>query len=416
MVEEESFFPSLTQLRAFAEAARLDSITRAATELRRSQSAITQAVQQLEQELGTSLFTRTSTGSYLTDTGRLLHRRIASFLARIDAAVEDIPYHQTPDAARSSAVSRRITRSQIQSLIALREFGSFAQAARHAAVSLASLHRAARTLEQQLELRLLKNTAHGATTNDLGNKLADQFNLAVRELEWAKEEIGYLMGEHQGRLLVGALMLAGSNFIAGQLSQFVPRYPNVKVSLINGTYDVLLGRLRSGSIDFILGHLKDPAPLDDVVEERIGLDPYIVVAARNHPLAGQRVTLDDLRQQEWVASPNSARRRGVFEGMFGSTGLPRFSVETHSLPAIFVLLTTAPRLAVLTKSELALDRRLGNQLVALDFKIDHSPALIGLTVRRKWEPTPIQQIFLDFLRAPDEPTAAQLPQLERAGS
>lgn len=397
-----AFFPSLTQMRAFSEAARLDSITRAAVELRRSQSAITQAVHLLEQELTTTLFTRTSTGSYLTQTGRLLQRRIDSFLHRIDAAVESLTADLSSDAASAAAVSRRVTRSQIEALIAVREHGSFAQAARHVDVSLASLHRSSRTLEQQLGVRLFRNTAHGATANELGTRLSDQFHLAVRELEWAQEEIRFYQGQHQGRLLIGALMLAGSNFIAGQLSQFVPQYPNVKVSLINGTYDVLLGRLRSGAIDFILGHLKDPPPMDDVVEETIGLDPYLVVASKNHPLVGQKVTLAQLRATEWVASPSSARRRRVFEQTFKSGQVPRFSVETHSLPAILVMLTTGDRLAILTRSELALDARLGGQLSALDYHIDHPPALIGLTVRRNWEPTPIQTILLDFLRTSNE--------------
>lgn len=394
-----AFFPSLTQMRVFSEVARLNSISRASEELRRSQSAVTQAVQQLEAELDVTLFTRTSTGSYLTEIGRILNRRISSFLTLIDAALLTLMKENALDLSHHVALARRITKSQILALTAVQEHGSFAQAARHVNVSLASLHRSARSLEQQIGLKLFKYTAHGATTNGAGRKLSGQFNLAVRELEWAQEEIRYHKGRLEGRLLVGALMLASSHFIAEEISQFMPEHPNVKVTLINGTYDVLLAKLRSGSIDFLLGHLKDPPPIKDVVEETLGADAYRIAGSRHHWRSKAPVSLAELRAAEWVAAPTSARRRAVFDKVFEGGPLPHFCVETHSLPAIFVLLTSSKRLALMTESELALDARLGNKLAALDYEIDQPPAMIGLTMRKFWEPTPLQRHFLDFLRA-----------------
>jgi DNA-binding transcriptional LysR family regulator len=87
--DPNAFFPSLTQLRAFTEAARLGSISRASEELLRSQSAVTQAVQNLESELGVTLFTRTNTGSYLTEMGRILQRRAEGCFSRIDKGVQE---------------------------------------------------------------------------------------------------------------------------------------------------------------------------------------------------------------------------------------------------------------------------------------------------------------------------------------
>lgn len=77
--------------------------------------------------------------------------------------------------------------------------------------------------------------------------------------------------------------------------------------------------------------------------------------------------------------------------------LPRYSVETHSLLTIFVLLAQSNRMAVLTASEIELSKRLGDQLVSLDFRVDHTPARLGVTVRRNWSKSPLQQVFLDFL-------------------
>jgi hypothetical protein len=101
----------------------------------------------------------------------------------------------------------------------------------------------------------------------------------------------------------------------------------------------------------------------------------LIAVSRQHPLAGRKnIKLADLRSSEWIDAHPSAARCSVFEGLFEDGDLPRFNVETHSLPAIFVLLASGRRMAILTRSELALDQRLGNQLTHLDYLIDEPPA------------------------------------------
>lgn len=392
----QAFLPSLTQLRAFAEVARLDSISRAGEELGRSQSAVTQAIQGLETDLGVILFARTSTGSYLTDMGRILQTRADRCFARIDDAIrESLDDRDKPQAA---SIARRVTRAQIQALTAVHEYGSFAQAASHAEVLLTSLQRAAKSLEAQLGRTIFAKTAQGLAINGAGHRLADQLNLALRELEWAEEEISALSGALRGRLLVGSLLLAGNNYISAGLNRFVVANPAATVRLVNGPYDELLAKLRGGSIDFLVGALKPSSPVEDVTQIALGEDPYFVATGRNHPLARSTgVTLKDLRASEWVAPGPGAQRRSVFEDLFPSGKLPRYSVETHSLLTIFVLLAQSNRMAVLTASEIELSKRLGDQLVSLDFRVDHAPARLGVTVRRNWSKSPLQQVFLDFL-------------------
>ena len=392
------FFPSLTQLRAFSETARLGSISRASETLRRSQSAVTQAVQNLEAELDVALFARKRTGSYLTEMGEILQLRAEACFTRMEEAVQEALGDDSVLPSGASAIARRITKSQIMAIIAVNDYSSFAQAARHADVSITSLHRSARSLEQQIGRRLFRNTAQGATTNEAGYRLAANFQLAIKELEAAEQEIRFHKGMLQGRLLLGALMLAGSHFMANELSVFVPLYPRIKVSLFSGSYDVMLGKLRSGAIDFLVGLLKNPAPVDDVVEEILGYDPYVIAVGRQHPLAGkQNVKHADLVASEWIMSHGDAHRRTIVNKLLnGATA--RYSIETHSLPTIFAFLASGDRMAILTRSELMLEERLGNPLVALNYVIDEPAAPIGVTLRKGWIPTRLQQEFLQFLR------------------
>ena len=65
----------LTQLRYFAEAARLQHITRAAEQLHIAQPALTQALHRLEAELEVPLFVQRGRGVVLTPYGELLKER-----------------------------------------------------------------------------------------------------------------------------------------------------------------------------------------------------------------------------------------------------------------------------------------------------------------------------------------------------
>lgn len=393
------FFPSLTRLRAFSEVARFDSISRASEELRRSQSAVTQAVQNLELDIGVELFLRASTGSYLTTMGRILQRRTDRCLAAIHGSVRNATRGLALDPARVASIARGITRAQILALTAVSEHGTFAQAARYVDVSLTSLHRSARGLEKLIGRELFANTAQGVVTNEVGARLSGDLLLAIRELEWALEEINAEKGELRGRLLVGSLLLAGNQYIALAVDRFVTSHPGVNLRLDHGSYDDLLTKLRGGSIDFLVGQLKNPAPADDVRELALRSEKYVIAARRSHPLATRgRVTRGDLLSSEWVAPRPSAQRRCVFERIFAGGPLPLYGVETHSLLTILVMLSESDRLALMTESELGLNGRLGNHLVALDYEIDAPPIDIGVTIRDPWEQSRLQRQFLTFLR------------------
>src|SRR5579862_3274448 len=63
----------LSQLEVFLSVARERRFSRAAEKLYRTQSAVSQTIRKLEQELGESLFDRSSRDGVLTDAGRVLH-------------------------------------------------------------------------------------------------------------------------------------------------------------------------------------------------------------------------------------------------------------------------------------------------------------------------------------------------------
>jgi LysR family glycine cleavage system transcriptional activator len=82
--------PPLAALLAFEATARHQSFTRAATELKLTQTAISHRIKELESLLSVQLFTRKQNATRLTDEGRTYLECIRPALAQIAAATESV--------------------------------------------------------------------------------------------------------------------------------------------------------------------------------------------------------------------------------------------------------------------------------------------------------------------------------------
>jgi DNA-binding transcriptional LysR family regulator len=80
----------MRQLKYFLKVADLGSISKASDHLHVAQSAVSMQIAGLEQELGSQIFLRRSTGVELTEPGRLLYRHARLILRQVEIAQEDV--------------------------------------------------------------------------------------------------------------------------------------------------------------------------------------------------------------------------------------------------------------------------------------------------------------------------------------
>jgi len=85
-VLRRGFLPNIGNLLAFEATARHGSVSRAAEELNLTQSAVSRQIQQLEDSLGVSLFSRSRQRVVLTDVGRLYASQVRSTLVELSDA------------------------------------------------------------------------------------------------------------------------------------------------------------------------------------------------------------------------------------------------------------------------------------------------------------------------------------------
>src|ERR1700719_2308482 len=176
--------PSLRQLRAFEAVARLESISAAARDIHLSQLGVSQAISALENGLDAQLFERRRSGCYVTEFVAILLPRIRRFLERLRSALTEPSGNAAGGRQSMDATVNRLTRPQLQSLIAVSEHPSFDAAARSLKISQPSLHRSARELERQLTRSLYPRAATGVTTRAYGSELARRVQVALGEIEY----------------------------------------------------------------------------------------------------------------------------------------------------------------------------------------------------------------------------------------
>jgi len=369
---------NLRHLRAVLAIHRHGSISAAAREGNLTQPAITQGLLRVEQHVGAALFERSSGGMTPTPAANVLVPRIAAALDRI--------------------ASPRVTATQLRAFLALARAGSYATAAREVGTSEPSLHRAVRDLSLALGRDLVERRGRGISLTRRGMALARAFAIAMAELEAGLEEVAALAGRETGRIGIGAMPLCRARLLPGAIARFNGRYPDYRVLVAEGSHSELIGPLRDGELDLLIGALRDPAPGPDVEQRPLFEDRPVIVARAGHPLAGTLPSLQTLASYPWSVPAPGTPLRIHWEAMFTGNGLPvpRVPVECGSVITIRQLMMSSDFLTLLSPDQVAVELEAG-WLTILCPAPPETVRVIGITTRAGWRPTPLQRQFLSEL-------------------
>lgn len=394
-------FGNLRHLRVLLAVEDAGSITEAARRCNVSQPAATQAMARLEALAGGQLFQRSKRGGFLTERGRLLVRRARRAMNLLDGGLKGV----SPRAAQI------VSSSQLTALIAVREAENFTLAARRLGLAQPTVHRAVTQLEQEADRSLFKRMPHGVVATRLCQTVAQAAQLAFAEMDQAAAELAELDGREAGRIVIGALPLARAVLLPQALARFRATRPTLPIIVNDGPYADLLAGLRRGEIDVIVGALRNPAPVEDVVEERLFDDRLLIIAAPDSPLVG-RAGLDpaEIADSQWVVPRANSPSRRQFDDFFAAaTGgrAPASMIEAGSILLMRELLNSGEFLGCISywQAEAEIAKGL---LARLDVRWDWPARPIGLTHRVDWKPTPAQAALLEALR--DVAHATSLPE------
>src|SRR5262249_8558619 len=160
-------------------------------------------------------------------------------------------------------------------------------------------------------------------------------------------------GRNRGRLGLGLLPLAGAFFIARALKDLGEAFPDLRAEVIEGSFDFLIEKLRSGGIDFIIGPVRGLDRSLGVVETVLFDHPDAIVARLGHPLTRKRqIRQSDLLAYDWVVPPPDTPRRAGYDALFaGLDRAPRSTLQTSSPNLTRAILSETDSITLLPRHE-----------------------------------------------------------------
>ena len=362
---------NLRHLKAVVATAATGSVSSAARQVNLTQPAITQGIAKLERTIGLPLFERRPEGMEPTPAALILVPRAEAALALIASA--------------------RVTGPQMRAFVSLSRQGSYAGAAIETGIRTSSLHRAVTDLSLGLGQKLVERRGRGVALTSRGHAAARRFRLAEAELRAALDELHALQGREVGRIVIGAMPLSRARLVPNAIAAFLRDQPQAAVTIVEGSHAELVGPLRDGEIDLMLGALRDPA--EDLVQHPLFRDRPVILGRAGHPLRGATPpSAHDLAAYDWVVPPEGTPLRGQWRQLFIGSGVepPRVAIECGSVIVVRQLLVQSDILTLLSPDQVAVELEAG-WLAEIGAAPGGPSRLIGLTTRAAWRPTPLQR-------------------------
>ena len=386
----------IMQIRAFCMIAERGTVSQAANNLFRTQSAITRSIRDLEHTLATPLFERHASGMMLTEIGKGVLPRAKRAIQELHIIPSLLNKLKQRDSGREEAEPIWLFNlRRLQIFLALYRLHHTQSVADLLGISQPAVSAALKVLERGAGVMLFQRTPKGMMPTPAGREIAPFISRALNEIRHIPEDLAAQQGVLTGTVHVGALPLCRSTLLPLAITHLVARYPGIKVVTNESAFSALVTELRSGDIDFILGALRQNDAVLDIHNQVLFDEELILLARPQHPLAGHPLTADDLAQTQWILPRDNTPARHLLDSAFQALGMnePQPVVETGDLAIVRGLLLNSDMVAAVSSHQLEYELRAGI-LAPLQLNLPNTRREIGFTFRQGALHSPATQALL----------------------
>jgi DNA-binding transcriptional LysR family regulator len=284
----------------------------------------------------------------------------------------------------------------LEVLLAVAAEGSMQRAAHRIHLTQPAISKLVREMEIMFGAKLFERSKRGVTLTESGRALAIRAEYLRNDVARTREEVAAIGRGTLGALRIGALPVAESRILPQSLMALRRIAPDLLVRVQDGTGAALLGSLRRGEIDCVIGRLDAGATGKDLCIEKLLRLQTRIVARRDHPLVSRRrVTLGELASYPWVLPQPGAPIRTVIDGIFAAAGIPVPVpiVESTSIRLNYELVRTSDLIGVMP-DDAASAYAASGALAILRFEFGDRLPWVGVMTRT----APPSQALILFLR------------------
>jgi DNA-binding transcriptional LysR family regulator len=297
-------------------------------------------------------------------------------------------------------IARKFRLRHVELIAELYDCRSILKAARRLNLTQPTLTKALRDVESTLGLKLFERSNRGLEPTAYGEIFARHAKIVLTQLRHAAEELDSLKAGYAGRVSVGTLLAASASVLPEAIAMLKKDRPGVAISVVVGTYDLLMPALLAGDLDLVVGRLPEEGRSRALAYEEFYAEPICIVARRGHPLAARRrLTLRDLVNEPWLLPAPETELRRQIERAFVEAGaaLPRNVIESVSVLTNRVLLRKSDCIGVMPY-HVALDDVEHGLLAILPVKLKSIESPVGVILRAPGTLPPAAAALLECLR------------------
>src|SRR6266436_6844826 len=214
------------------------------------------------------------------------------------------------------------------------EAGSITGGATRAHLALAAASTRIRNMEEALGAALLVRGRQGVTPTQAGGTLLQHARIILRQAERLREDLSAYAGGLAGQIRVFSNTNALTEFLPEALSSFLSAHPHVSVDLEERLSDEIVGLIAEGVAD--LGIVAGTVDAGDLVTYPFRRDRFVLVVARDHPLANRaKVGFDELLDHDFVGLDRASALQRFLTSKAVRIGRPlRLRVQLRSFDAV----------------------------------------------------------------------------------
>ncbi|ANC05591.1 pca operon transcription factor PcaQ [Pseudomonas putida] len=257
--------------------------------------------------------------------------------------------------------------------------GSLARAADVLAISQPAISKTLKELEDLLETRLFERTRQGVELTSAGTRFMRYAGPSVQAL---REGVSTVRGEARtpSQVRIGVLSTVEGLLMPEVLCRLHQRHEALVISVVTGVSAQLLGQLRLGELELVVGRMTDSPQIQGLSFEHLYSESMSLVVRPGHPLlARQPLERARIGDHALVLPPAGTTIRQHADSLFVQCGIamPAQRLETLSLALSRRYLLGSDAVWVAPRDAVLIDLRRG-ELVELDLGVREPGGSVGI--------------------------------------
>jgi DNA-binding transcriptional LysR family regulator len=287
------------------------------------------------------------------------------------------------------------TLHQLKVFEATARHGSFTRAAEELFITQPTVSSQIKQLTKSIGLPLFEQIGKRLYLTEAGQELLRTCQDIFEKLSNFEMKVADLQGTKQGQLRLGVITTA-KYFVPRILGSFCQQYPGIEVSLKVTNHQQIQRRMLENEDDLYI--VSNPPDSLDLYTQPFLDNPLVVVALKNHPLAGKKdIPISLLEGEPFIMREQGSGTRKAVQMLFEQHNVSvHVRLELGSNEAIKQAIAGGLGISVLSQHTL-ISEGIDSELTVLDIK--------NFPIKRRWyvaylggkQLSVITKAFLDYL-------------------